>query len=151
MSETCRWFQALRVSFGLSVPCVRVECLQRSISGGVDGSTTLSVPCVRVECLQLPTFHDFAISSESFSTLCSGRVSATLLETLDAFTPAYFQYPVFGSSVCNKVSLTQAHRLDLLSVPCVRVECLQLERVAEAARVDATFSTLCSGRVSATA
>ena len=37
-----------------------------------------------------------------------------------------FQYPVFGSSVCNVVQFLGGLSRVALSVPCVRVECLQL-------------------------
>ena len=37
-----------------------------------------------------------------------------------------FQYPVFGSSVCNPYDAALALATVELSVPCVRVECLQL-------------------------
>ena len=89
---------------GLSVPCVRVECLQQCrpsvktvaqqiFQYPVFGSSVcnrvahlarycgygLSVPCVRVECLQQKRVNRCQRAIETFSTLCSGRVFATIL------------------------------------------------------------------------
>ena len=51
----------------------------------------------------------FAVSSISFSTLCSGRVSATGRRALLLAWRVAFQYPVFGSSVCNRSRLGPRH------------------------------------------
>ena len=135
----------------LSVPCVRVECLQRDrrrcpdaepptfstlCSGRVFATrcsgaparraALLSVPCVRVECLQ------------PRCTIQRGQADAT------------FQYPVFGSSVCNWPDAWHFQAALVLSVPCVRVECLQLIFFSRQWPRFGSFSTLCSGRVFAT-
>ena len=61
----------------------------------------------------------------AFSTLCSGRVFATA-EMAEVYCDLlHFQYPVFGSSVCNFYGGKDHRRQQVLSVPCVRVECLQ--------------------------
>ena len=86
---------------------------------------SLSVPCVRVECLQLSQRQDDRDRHHSFSTLCSGRVFATLLVHTYTADADSFQYPVFGSSVCNKDTDYSLAITLPLSVPCVRVECLQ--------------------------
>ena len=109
----------------------------------------LSVPCVRVECLQPRCFRSLLFFFLAFSTLCSGRVSATpwwclwyavgVVFQYPVFGSSVcncccawrwlfrflFQYPVFGSSVCNWLSVRRFMSSVRLSVPCVRVECLQ--------------------------
>ena len=62
---------------------------------------------------------------QAFSTLCSGRVSATLRKERIMEVKENFQYPVFGSSVCNLGAGIHWRCNEQLSVPCVRVECLQ--------------------------
>ena len=64
-----------------------------------------------MRCFQYPVFG---------SSVCNLHMR-TLDEALDDF-----QYPVFGSSVCNVPVYRTTGSADELSVPCVRVECLQL-------------------------
>ena len=110
----------------------------------------LSVPCVRVECLQLIVLCGGVLRPIPFSTLCSGRVFATAKVFDGEIGGDNFQYPVFGSSVCNQVGEIAGARAAALSVPCVRVECLQPLDPAVTVHAFVTFSTLCSGRVFAT-
>ena len=114
----------------LSVPCVRVECLQLDVKSDSISGLYLSVPCVRVECLQLTLLIRFVPAYEAFSTLCSGRVFATAGGRQRNPPKRNFQYPVFGSSVCNPRNADGSCSQHGLSVPCVRVECLQRAAVA---------------------
>ncbi len=64
----------------------------------------------------------------TFSTLSSGRTSATLEAGKDGITASDFQYPLIGSNLCNK-PLTAYEGVQIhLSVPSHRVEPLQLSR-----------------------
>ena len=158
----------------LSVPCVRVECLQ-PIAAALDelGTQSFSTLCSgRVFATATGPTH--GAEARTFSTLCSGRVFATLHASLVEGNVIHFQYPVFGSSVCNPAPLPSRGGAGWLSVPCVRVECLQLRKKTttgptgglsvpcvrvECLQLDTSdlggatiqsFSTLCSGRVFAT-
>ena len=88
---------------------------------------------------------------DSFSTLCSGRVFATMERPGVGPEPPDFQYPVFGSSVCNRQRWTST------GSPARTFSTLCSGRVfatAPAVGLEvhlAAFSTLCSGRVFATA
>ena len=86
---------AVSYAGALSVPCVRVECLQPQSIRAIRQDTQLSVPCVRVECLQLSVSSCGVLSSLTFSTLCSGRVFATSAQA--------FEFPtlVSFSTLCS--------------------------------------------------
>ena len=86
----------------------------------------------------------------TFSTLCSGRVFATPKRDCQITGDDDFQYPVFGSSVCNTRLSPRVGLAESLSVPCVRVECLQPRGRGAYPDGPGSFSTLCSGRVFAT-
>ena len=110
----------------LSVPCVRVECLQPPKARHAARPGELSVPCVRVECLQLIDAGQMTDPLDTFSTLCSGRVFATLSNSGHVRVSSTF------STLCSgRVFATTMTRLDT-------------------ARQRFSFSTLCSGRVFAT-
>ena len=111
----------------LSVSSVRIECLQpyyRSV--GLLEGVGLSVSSVRIECLQPSSKRNGSLGLMSLS------VSSVRIECLQPPLPASakcgicgFQYPLFGSSVCNGRGREESEASSPLSVSSVRIECLQ--------------------------
>ena len=111
----------------------------------------LSVPSHRVEPLQRRLRPIAASSRWSFSTLSSGRTSATIaLKDTDVFSQASFSTLSSGrTSATLQRQSGVPHRLHL-SVPSHRVEPLQPPAVLADIAQLCPFSTLSSGRTSAT-
>ena len=123
---------ATRTKSHVSISCVTFSTL---CSGRVFATSSQECDCV---------------VKSAFSTLCSGRVFATQPTNTIYHRRQNFQYPVFGSSVCNRRWGWGGGLRIRLSVPCVRVECLQQRRQPAGEHRPPAFSTLCSGRVFAT-
>ena len=111
----------------------------------------LSVPCVRVECLQPIPQRSPRMGQQGFQYPVFGSSVCNLPAYLrTCIWQLVFQYPVFGSSVCNELTNSWRRKGSMLSVPCVRVECLQPLSLTNSSVSSISFSTLCSGRVFAT-
>jgi len=107
-------------------------------------------PLLRSNLCNFALTRDALEVNWTFSTLYSGRISATATPKDECDAWEIFQYPLLGSNLCNFDWARPPPHAPKLSVPSTRVESLQLSNRMLSTVAWFTFSTLYSGRISAT-